>query len=172
MLKAFIVAWFEVEHVSSWKDQAGNLPSCFCSVFVSLLQSTKALLKARKLPGSVAPWSHWHLLTHSLLPLLSHLFSCQKSILQGPGRQRVKAFHHSSSRDQTEEHTVRTLAAIVSIYKYCAQTGKEGPQNGENQCFHFNWIDTQHAVLPRELQPRTIFFISFGFSWEFWCLML
>lgn len=86
-----------------------------------------------------SPRSHWHLLTDSLFLLPTHLFPCQKSILQGPGRQRVKAFHYSSSRDQPEEHTTRTSLAIVSVYK-CTDRGRKALENGENQCFHLNRI--------------------------------
>lgn len=102
-------------------------------------------------------------LTDPLLLLLSYLSSCQKSILQGPGRQGVKAFHYGRFRDQPREHTERTLVAIVSFTK--TPRGKEKSQNDENQCFHFNRMDTQQAHLSRELQPLDLFHF-FRIQWR------
>lgn len=115
-------------------------------------------------------------ITASSLALVSHLFSCQKSVLQSPGRQRVESFHHSSSRDQSEEHTARALAAIVSKFQIEKQ-GKTLPDMvGNNvstsnkykhsrsarqgRCnpailFHFLWI--QFKVLMSEVSFRSTF---------------
>lgn len=101
--------------ISSWLSP---FPWGYCSVFVFLLHLNKAFLKAQKLCFA---WSHWRLLTDVLYSLHSHLFSCQESILQGPGRQRVEAFYHSSSRDQSKKDTATTL---VSIYKYTNREGR------------------------------------------------
>lgn len=38
-MKALIVAWFEVKHVASWKDQDGNHPAVTALSFLSVLYS-------------------------------------------------------------------------------------------------------------------------------------
>lgn len=165
--KFFHAAWWSYHQIlpSPGDTLQKTMEAVIVACFISLLYSTKVFLKTLKLAASVLPWSHWHLLTESLLQLSPHLLSCQESILQAPGRHRIKAFHHGCFRNQAEKHTSRTLLAIVSVYKCSDGEGRK-------------W---RESVFPLQQNRRTAgqgrfnptkFFIPFGVCREFWCLIL